>query len=97
MILKRSLKNNRTLIIFYFLIAYVILQFLWWGFHIIDLSEQIGANDGDLRNTISMIVGEAAVFFLSYLLVLSTLYDPTLKKWIWPKKRKTLHYQSPMN
>ena len=52
------------------------------------LSEQIGANDGDLRNTISMIVGEAAVFFLSYLLVLSTLYDPTLKKWIWPKREK---------
>ena len=62
--MKRSLKNNRTLIIFYFLIAYVILQFLWWGFHIIDLSEQIESNDGDLRNTISMIVGEAAVFFI---------------------------------
>ena len=62
--MKRSLKNNRTLIIFYFLIAYIILQFLWWGFHIIDLSEQIEPEGGDLGNTIRMIVGEAAVFFL---------------------------------
>ena len=33
---------------------------LWWGFHIIDLSEQIEPEGGDLGNTIRMIVGDQA-------------------------------------
>ena len=72
------------------------MQFLWWGFHIIDLSEQIESNDGELRNTISMIVGEAAVFFIIIFTGAFMLYA-LLKEMALAKKRKILHYQSPMN
>ena len=62
--MKKGIKSNRTLIIFYILISYVILQFLWWGFHIIDLSEQIDTDKSEINSTIRMIIGEAAVFIL---------------------------------
>ena len=66
--MKKGIKNNRTLIIFYILIFYVILQFLWWGFHIIDLSEQIDTDKSGINSTIRMIIGEAAVFILIILI-----------------------------
>jgi len=66
--LKKGIKSNRTLIIFYILIFYVILQFLWWGFHIIDLSEQIDTDKSGINSTIRMIIGEAAVFILIILI-----------------------------
>ncbi len=66
--MKKEIKSNRTLIIFYILISYVILQFLWWGFHIIDLSEQIDNDKSEIDGTIRMIIGEAAVFILIILI-----------------------------
>ena len=66
--MKKGIKSNRTLIIFYILISYVILQFLWWGFHIIDLSEQIDTDKNEINSTIRMIIGEAAVFILIILI-----------------------------
>ena len=66
--MKKGIKSNRTLIIFYILIFYVILQFLWWGFHIIDLSEQIDTDKSEINSTIRMIIGEAAVFILIILI-----------------------------
>lgn len=66
--MKKGIKSNRTLIIFYILISYVILQFLWWGFHIIDLSEQIDTDKSEINSTIRMIIGEAAVFILIILI-----------------------------
>ena len=66
--MKKGIKSNRTLIIFYILIFYVILQFLWWGFHIIDLSEQIDTDKSGINSTIRMIIGEAAVFILIILI-----------------------------
>ena len=46
----------------------MILQFLWWGFHIIDLSEQIDTDKSEINSTIRMIIGEAAVFILIILI-----------------------------
>ena len=66
--MKKGIKSNRTLIIFYILIFYVILQFLWWGFHLIDLSEQIDTDKSEINSTIRMIIGEAAVFILIILI-----------------------------
>jgi signal transduction histidine kinase len=41
---------------------------LWWGFHIIDLSEQIDTDKSEINSTIRMIIGEAAVFILIILI-----------------------------
>lgn len=62
--MKKTTQNNKTLIIFFLLIAYVILQFLWWGYHIISLTQQINADDYNMSRTMTMILGEAVVFLL---------------------------------
>ncbi|MEX2483328.1 MAG: ATP-binding protein [Brumimicrobium sp.] len=60
--------KKQTAIFFYVLGAYVVLQFAWWGYHLIELS-QLLAEDGDVSHKrILMIVGEGSVFFLILLL-----------------------------
>ena len=41
--------SNKTLIIFSLLITYVILQFLWWGYHISSLTEQFKSVSKDFE------------------------------------------------
>ena len=57
-------KNNPTLIIFYFLISYVILQFLWWAYHIISLTQKVNDYEGQMSRRIGMVIGEASVFII---------------------------------
>lgn len=56
--------KGRTAIILYVLSAYVILQFIWWGYHIIDLTHEASGKSGVLDKRVTMIVGEGAVFLL---------------------------------
>lgn len=44
------------------------LQFLWWGFHLIELSTEIGRNEPNSNRRVLMVIGEGAVFFLILLL-----------------------------
>jgi K+-sensing histidine kinase KdpD len=57
------LKRQPT-ILFYFLGAYVILQFSWWAYHIIQLTQLAGKNEVEIQKRIGMIMGEGLVFFL---------------------------------
>lgn len=60
--------KRQTAIFFYVLSAYVVLQFAWWGYHLIELSQEL-AEDGSTSNQrVLMIVGEGSVFFLILLL-----------------------------
>ena len=46
----------------YLLGIYVFLQFIWWGFHLIDLTKS-QSNDTDLvQKRVIMIIGEGFVF-----------------------------------
>ncbi|NVK64355.1 MAG: hypothetical protein HWE22_07190, partial [Flavobacteriales bacterium] len=56
--------KGRTAIILYVLSAYVILQFIWWGYHIIDLTQEVAEKKGVLDKRVTMIIGEGAVFLL---------------------------------
>lgn len=56
--------NKRTAIIFYVLSAYVVIQFIWWGFHIIQLTREIEAEHLQIGKRIVMIMGEGAVFLV---------------------------------
>lgn len=47
---------------FYVLSVYVIVQFIWWGFHIIDLTNKINGDTPNGFRRIVMIVGEGTVF-----------------------------------
>ena len=58
------IKKNKTLIIFFFLIAYVILQFVWWGYHISSLTEQLNNSEDYIARRLTMIAGEGTVFII---------------------------------
>lgn len=55
------MKKN-TSIFFYFLSVYVIVQFVWWGFHILDLTNQLVGDTPKGNSRMIMIIGEGAVF-----------------------------------
>lgn len=50
--------------LFYLLGTYVIVQFSWWAYHIIQLTQEIGYEEAAVNKRIGMIVGEGLVFFL---------------------------------
>jgi K+-sensing histidine kinase KdpD len=60
--------KKQTAIFFYVLSAYVVLQFLWWGFHLIELSIELADSSSYSNSRILMIIGEGSVFFLILLL-----------------------------
>ena len=53
-----------TNLFFILLSSYVILQFLWWGYHLIDLSQQVDSANSTANRRVLMIIGEGSVFFL---------------------------------
>jgi K+-sensing histidine kinase KdpD len=56
--------KKQTTFFFYALSLYVVLQFLWWGFHLIELTQATGDDTGVISKRITMIVGEGAVFLV---------------------------------
>jgi two-component system, OmpR family, phosphate regulon sensor histidine kinase PhoR len=56
--------HNRSLLIFYLLVGYVVLQFSWWAYHIYTLAQEVGKEESFVQRKIMMITGEALVFFL---------------------------------
>lgn len=56
--------KKQTNILFYILSIYVLLQFLWWGYHLIELSKESSLDETHVTRKILMIVGEGAVFLL---------------------------------
>ncbi len=56
--------KGRTAVVLYVLSAYVILQFIWWGYHIIDLTQKVSGKYQIPSSRVPMIIGEGAVFLL---------------------------------
>ncbi|MBI1836616.1 MAG: hypothetical protein HYR91_05060 [Flavobacteriia bacterium] len=56
--------KKQTAIFFYVLGFYVILQFTWWGYHLVDLTTEIEPEKTNLSKKIFMIFSEGMVFFL---------------------------------
>ncbi|MDX1652158.1 MAG: ATP-binding protein [Brumimicrobium sp.] len=71
--------KRQTAIFFYVLGAYVLLQFIWWGYHLIELSGELSDEEGTSRNRILMIVGEGTVFLLIMLLGLWKIRSSIIK------------------
>ncbi|MEO9256982.1 MAG: HAMP domain-containing sensor histidine kinase [Crocinitomicaceae bacterium] len=55
--------RKQTSIIFYALSSYVLLQFGWWSYLLIDLTEKINPVNGFLQKKALMILSEGFVFF----------------------------------
>jgi len=60
--------NKRTALIFYILSVYVVVQFIWWGYHLIELTKEVAEESVQITNRITMIVGEGSVFLLLVLI-----------------------------
>ena len=60
--------NRRTALIFYVLSAYVVIQFVWWGYHLIELTEEVTKESLQAGRRVRMIIGEGAVFLLLLLI-----------------------------
>lgn len=56
--------NKRTALIFYVLSVYVVVQFIWWGYHLIELTEAVSQESTEISGRISMVIGEGAVFLV---------------------------------
>lgn len=56
--------KKQTAFFFYLLGCYVVLQFTWWGYHLIQLTKEITISDQILNKRIGMIIGEGMVFLL---------------------------------
>lgn len=56
--------RKQTNVLFYVLSIYVILQFTWWGYHLIQLSSELDGDQTRINRRIWMIVGEGSVFIL---------------------------------
>lgn len=56
--------NRRTALIFYILSVYVVVQFVWWGYHLIELTEEVAEESAQISKRVTMIMGEGAVFLL---------------------------------
>lgn len=56
--------NRRTAVIFYILSVYVVVQFIWWGYHLIELSNEVASNDNYASKHVVMIIGEGLVFLM---------------------------------
>ena len=59
--------KKQTALFFYILGLYVVMQFIWWGYHLIELSSEIHP-EGSPNKRMVMIIGEGLVFFLILML-----------------------------
>lgn len=56
--------KRQTALIFYVLGFYVVLQFAWWGYHLIQISSQLQQVNNQVNSKTTMIIGEGFVFFI---------------------------------
>ena len=78
---KRSKSERRLLVLFYLLTGYILLQFAWWAYLLIDLSKKYYAPEGAevLKLKVWMVVGEGSVFLL-FLLAGLYIMQRTIRK-----------------
>jgi K+-sensing histidine kinase KdpD len=55
--------KRQTAIFFYLLGIYVVLQFAWWGFHLIELTESLKSEPTEISKRVVIVIGEGLVFF----------------------------------
>ena len=60
--------KKQTAIFFYLLGAYVVVQFMWWGYHLIELTKEVDSQKELVSKRVFMILSEGSVFFLILIL-----------------------------
>lgn len=73
------MRKKPTTIFVYLLGAYVLLQFVWWGYHLIELTQSSQFTQEVIKKRVIMIIGEGSVF-LTLLLIGLWRIKATIKK-----------------
>jgi len=60
--------KKQTSIFFYALSAYVVIQFIWWGYHLIELTRALDVDQKIVDKRITMVFGEGFVFIVLLLI-----------------------------
>lgn len=60
--------KKQTTVFFYTLSTYVIIQFIWWGYHLIELTKAMDVDEKIVDKRITMVVGEGFVFIVLLLI-----------------------------
>lgn len=55
--------KRQNAILFYILGIYALVQFAWWAYHLIELTEELKQEPIEISKRITMIMGEGLVFF----------------------------------
>jgi len=71
--------RRQTAIFIYLLAFYVLLQFAWWAYHIIELTSSINNEPDYISKRTVMILGEGAVFFSIVILAIIQIRKSILK------------------
>ncbi|MES2557165.1 MAG: HAMP domain-containing sensor histidine kinase [Bacteroidota bacterium] len=58
------MRRKPTSVFVYLLGAYVVVQFIWWGYHLIDLTRTSEMADRMITKRVFMIIGEGSVFLV---------------------------------
>ena len=80
--------NRRTALIFYVLSVYVVVQFVWWGYHLIELTSQINDSSDLVSKRVVMIIGEGAIFLLLLLIGIWQIRRSIKKELALSKRQK---------
>ncbi|HLW40549.1 MAG TPA: histidine kinase dimerization/phospho-acceptor domain-containing protein, partial [Brumimicrobium sp.] len=78
--------KRQTAIFFYLIAGYVVLQFAWWVYHLIDLTTKINS-EALQKKQFLMIVGEGSVFFILLLLGLWRIRRSIQKEMLISKRQ----------
>lgn len=78
---QRTKSGKRLVVLFYLLTAYILLQFAWWAYLLIDLNKKYYFNEGSeaVRLKVLMVAGEGTVF-LVFLLAGIYIMQRTVRK-----------------
>lgn len=74
------MQRKPTVVFVYLLGTYIILQFLWWGYHLIDLTRLKEGSDEAIQKRIVMIISEGVVFLTLLLVGLWKIKDSIRKE-----------------
>ena len=80
--------NRRTPVIFYILSIYVVVQFIWWGFHLVDLNHQLHAESSVAYKRVTMVIGEGIVFLLLLVVGIWQIHRSIRKDLLLSKRQK---------
>lgn len=80
--------KRRTAIIFYILGGYVLLQFSWWAYHLVELTQNADFKGTESSNKVFMILSEGLVFFLLILAGLWIIRRSIRKELLYSDRQK---------